>query len=68
MINEGKKLIKNQLADCEEDIDLALILGMGWPPFLGGPMSYAKSLGLSKLKSAMEELARRHGERFQPHF
>ena len=36
MINEGKKLLKDQAAQSEEDIDLALILGMGFPPFRGG--------------------------------
>jgi len=68
MINEGKRLLKDQVAQSEEDIDMALILGMGFPPFLGGPMKYAKSLNLSQVKKQMEEFSSQYGQRFKPHF
>ena len=68
MINEGKKLIRDQMASSEEDVDLALILGIGFPPFLGGPMNYAKSIGLPKVKTQLKELSSQYGKRFQPHF
>ena len=68
MINEGKKLVKDHVAQSEEDIDLALILGMGFPPFLGGPMRYAKNLNLSQVKKQLEEFSNQYGQRFKPHF
>ena len=68
MINEGKKLFKDHVVQSEEDIDLALILGMGFPPFLGGPMRYAKNLNLSQVKNQLEEFSNQYGQRFKPHF
>ena len=37
---EGNKLIQDKIVPQEEDIDLALVLGAGFPAFLGGPMQY----------------------------
>ncbi|MDE0092217.1 MAG: 3-hydroxyacyl-CoA dehydrogenase NAD-binding domain-containing protein, partial [Oligoflexia bacterium] len=37
---EGHKLIQNNIVQQEEEIDLAMILGTGFPAFLGGPMRY----------------------------
>ncbi len=65
MINEGWRLLKDGIAGSEEDIDLALVLGAGFPPFRGGPMRYARSLGLSQVKSRLEELAEQYGPRFK---
>ncbi|MCY4321465.1 MAG: 3-hydroxyacyl-CoA dehydrogenase NAD-binding domain-containing protein [Bdellovibrionaceae bacterium] len=42
MAVEGKTLIQNKIVQKEEDIDLALALGAGFPAFLGGPMLYSK--------------------------
>ena len=68
MINEGAKLLKDQIVKSPEDIDLALILGIGWPPFLGGPMSYAQNIGWPKIKETLEHFSNQHGSRFKPHF
>ena len=38
MSAEGNKLIQDNTALHEDDIDLAMILGAGFPAFLGGPM------------------------------
>lgn len=68
IINEGAKLIDSQIAQ-SDDIDLALVLGAGFPPFLGGPMKYAKDIGFVKVKKQLEEFSKKHGERFKPaHF
>ena len=68
MINEGKKLLEDKISKSEEDIDLALILGIGFPPFLGGPMSYAKQVGFSKIKNRLREFSSQYGPRFKPYF
>lgn len=65
MIREGQILIKNKIAESEEEIDLAMILGTGFPPFLGGPMHYAYNIGWIKIKKQMEEFEKAYGERFQ---
>ena len=43
MSMEGNKLIQNKIVQKEEEIDLAMVLGAGFPAFLGGPMQYHKN-------------------------
>lgn len=68
MINEGQKLLKEGLASSEADIDLALVLGTGFPAFLGGPMNYAQHTGSSEIQERMEKLKQQYGKRFQSNF
>lgn len=68
MINEGKRLIEDQIVLSEEDIDLALVMGIGFPPFLGGAMNYAKSIGFLTIKKQLEEFSIQYGERFKACF
>ena len=42
---EGNKLIQNKIVQREEEIDLAMVLGAGFPAFLGGPMQYTQKKG-----------------------
>jgi 3-hydroxyacyl-CoA dehydrogenase/enoyl-CoA hydratase/3-hydroxybutyryl-CoA epimerase len=50
----------------EQDLDLGLVMGIGFPPFLGGITGYAKSEGLKTIVSALDELARTIDARFRP--
>ncbi len=68
MIKEGKRLIEEKIIESEEDIDLALILSMGFPPFLGGLMNYAKNIGLPQVKKQLQDFENQHGPRFKPNF
>jgi len=42
-----------------EDVDLAMVLGTGFPPFRGGLLRYADSVGIGAI---VERLARRQQE------
>lgn len=66
IINEGYKVLEEKVAATEQDIDTAMILGTGFPPFLGGPMTYARGLGLASVKKDLEEYSKELGPRFQP--
>ena len=66
LINEAFQILEEGTAG-EEDIDLAMILGMGFPPFLGGPLKYAKDTGLKIIGDRLQSLTRRLGPRFTPH-
>ena len=46
--------------------DLAMILGTGFAPFRGGPMTMANTIGQSTLLNNLHVLTARHGERFKP--
>ena len=64
LINEGMKLLSEGAA--ESDIDLAMVLGMGFPPFLGGPVHYAKTLGWEKIRARLKAWSETKGPRFAP--
>ncbi|HWY25200.1 MAG TPA: 3-hydroxyacyl-CoA dehydrogenase NAD-binding domain-containing protein, partial [Nevskia sp.] len=48
------------------DADLGAILGIGFPAWTGGTLSYIDTIGLPAFVAQCEELAQRHGPRFQP--
>jgi 3-hydroxyacyl-CoA dehydrogenase/enoyl-CoA hydratase/3-hydroxybutyryl-CoA epimerase len=57
MINEAASTLEDKIVDGPKDVDLALIYGIGFPPFRGGLLKYADDLGLDKIKSEMNKLA-----------
>jgi 3-hydroxyacyl-CoA dehydrogenase/enoyl-CoA hydratase/3-hydroxybutyryl-CoA epimerase len=48
------------------DADLGSILGVGYPSWTGGTLSYIETLGMRKFVHQSDTLADRHGERFRP--
>ena len=46
--------------------DLAMIMGTGFPPFRGGLLRYADSLGLPHVVARLEALAASAGPRYKP--
>ena len=47
-------------------VDLGLVYGTGFAPFLGGPLGYARSLGAQHLRHSLYRLAAQHGAGFTP--
>ena len=48
------------------EVDLGMIMGTGFPPFRGGLLSYADSLGLKMIIDKLKKYEQRFGARFQP--
>jgi 3-hydroxyacyl-CoA dehydrogenase/enoyl-CoA hydratase/3-hydroxybutyryl-CoA epimerase len=48
------------------DGDVGAILGFGYAPWTGGPLSWADMLGLGTFVARCEHYARHHGERYRP--
>jgi 3-hydroxyacyl-CoA dehydrogenase/enoyl-CoA hydratase/3-hydroxybutyryl-CoA epimerase len=57
MINEASMILDEGLVANAGDVDLALIFGIGFPPFRGGLLKYADSEGLDKIVEAMDAFA-----------
>lgn len=58
LINEGARLLQEGRALRPSDIDLAMILGAGFPRWLGGPMAVADSMGVLVLRHELTQAAR----------
>jgi 3-hydroxyacyl-CoA dehydrogenase len=57
LVNEGAKILEEGIALRASDIDVVYLTGYGFPPFRGGPMHYADSLGLYNVVRSMRRLA-----------
>ncbi len=43
-VQEAERCLEEGVAASADDVDFAMIMGTGWAPFRGGPMSYAQSI------------------------
>jgi 3-hydroxyacyl-CoA dehydrogenase len=66
MVNEAARVLSEGIAARPEDVDVAMITGTGFPPFRGGLLRYADSLGTGEVVKRLEALMREHGDRFEP--
>ncbi|MCC7404521.1 MAG: enoyl-CoA hydratase/isomerase family protein [Bdellovibrionales bacterium] len=67
MINEAAlALVEDRIVEKPEDVDLAMIMGTGFPPFRGGLLRYADSLGTTYICQELEMYSSRLGKRFAP--
>jgi len=66
LVDEAYRCLDEGLVADERDLDLGLVMGMGFPPFTGGITRFARTEGLSQIVSKLDELARAHGSRFAP--
>jgi 3-hydroxyacyl-CoA dehydrogenase len=53
LANEGARILEEGIALRASDIDMVYLAGYGFPPYRGGPMFYADSVGLPKVLDAM---------------
>ena len=65
MLNEAVRVVDEKIVRTVSDVDMGLILGIGWPTFRGGLLRWADSLGLDVVVSRMAKYAS-VGERFVP--
>jgi 3-hydroxyacyl-CoA dehydrogenase/enoyl-CoA hydratase/3-hydroxybutyryl-CoA epimerase len=66
MINEAARCLDERVVDDAGPIDLAMIFGAGFPPFRGGLLRYADTLGVGRVESRLTALRAERGERFKP--
>ncbi len=66
LINEGAKILGENIASRPSDIDLIWVYGYGFPIGKGGPMFYADHIGIEIIYKAMKKLHEQHGEMLKP--
>ncbi|MBU1903304.1 MAG: 3-hydroxyacyl-CoA dehydrogenase, partial [Proteobacteria bacterium] len=65
-INEAALMMEQGICDRPQDMDLAMIYGTGFPPYRGGILRYADTLGLKTVYDKLLELEKQYGIRFKP--
>lgn len=66
MINEAALCLADGIVSKVDDVEIGMIFGTGFPPFRGGLLRYADTVGVEKVTAALEEYAAKYGDRFAP--
>ena len=66
MLNEAARCLDEGVVASAGDLDLAMIMGTGFPPFRGGLCRWADQQGLDEARAALDRLADQRGERYRP--
>lgn len=66
MLNEAARILEEGIVDSAAAIDLAMIMGTGFPPFRGGLLRFADSLHLRAVLERARALQDEVGDRFAP--
>lgn len=61
MINEGASILAEGVVGRASDVDVVWLTGYGFPPYRGGPLFYADTLGLAAVVERIEALRERFG-------
>ncbi|HEV8436035.1 MAG TPA: 3-hydroxyacyl-CoA dehydrogenase NAD-binding domain-containing protein [Thermoanaerobaculia bacterium] len=65
MVNEAALILEERIVGSAGELDLAMIMGTGFPPFRGGLLRYADSLGVPYIQARLDELSTKVGARFR---
>lgn len=66
MVNEAARCLEEGILRSSLDGDIGAVMGLGFPPFRGGPFWWMDQVGAGEIAAKLESLAAEHGERFEP--
>mgnify|MGYP006275246801 CR=1 FL=1 len=71
LVNEAMKCLLEGVAGsdaaaAEKQIDLGTVMGIGFPPFRGGVLYFARSRGLDSVHEKLAQLEKKYGVRYSP--
>lgn len=66
LINEASRCIDENVVKNAIYLDMAMIMGTGFPPFRGGVLRYADEIGLIKVFEILQRYAKENGQRYEP--
>ena len=58
MINEASRALEEGIVRDAKELDLAMIMGCGFPPFRGGLLAYADTLGSANVHASLMRLSK----------
>jgi len=65
-VNQAVRCLQEEILASPGDGDLGAVLGLGFPPFRGGPFRYIDSVGASSIVRLLEKWRGAQGDRFKP--
>jgi 3-hydroxyacyl-CoA dehydrogenase/enoyl-CoA hydratase/3-hydroxybutyryl-CoA epimerase len=66
LVNECVACLREHVVEDADLVDAAVIFGTGFAPFRGGPLAYARNVGVTSITQRLSALAQRYGSRFRP--
>ncbi|XP_021741203.1 peroxisomal fatty acid beta-oxidation multifunctional protein MFP2-like [Chenopodium quinoa] len=66
VVNEACRVLAEGIAVKASDLDIAGVMGMGFPPYRGGILFWADMLGSKYIYSRLEEWSKQYGGFFKP--
>jgi len=66
MVKEAALCLEEKIIDRPDLLDAAFIFGIGFPPFRGGLLKYADTIGAKTIVEKLEGYTQKYGERFAP--
>jgi len=66
MISEAALCLDERIIDSPQVVDTGMIFGTGFPPFRGGLLRYADSVGNTAVWNGLKSLAEKFGNRLSP--
>ena len=66
LLNEAAACLHEGLVADADLVDAGVIFGTGFAPFRGGPLHYAREIGIDRVEARLQELAEQLGPRFRP--
>jgi 3-hydroxyacyl-CoA dehydrogenase/enoyl-CoA hydratase/3-hydroxybutyryl-CoA epimerase len=65
-MNEAMYCLEEDILRDPESGDLGAIMGIGFPPFTGGPINYIDSITTERVVFELDDLAAKYGRRYTP--
>jgi len=66
MVNEAARCLEEKVVDSAAHLDMAMILGAGFPPFRGGLLKYSDDKSLDDIMQNLLFLTKQYDKRFDP--
>ena len=66
LANEAARCLEEGILGSALDGDIGAVMGLGFPPFRGGPFFWIDQVGADRVVADLEALSAKHGERFSP--
>jgi 3-hydroxyacyl-CoA dehydrogenase/enoyl-CoA hydratase/3-hydroxybutyryl-CoA epimerase len=66
LLNEAVACLREGVVADADAVDIGMVYGTGFAPYLGGPMRYVESLGETGISHSLYRLSQEYGKRFAP--